>query len=242
MASFGSLWKGFTGDAQKGRADEANRLASGYIQQGFDQGSGFVKDYNERGNAYLQPYEAQGRTANKLYGTYTGLDGADAQREAFRTYAGSDPFREYNADQANRSMTRQFNKLGMLDSGNMRYAVAKANLDRGSQDFDSFLSRLAAQGQIGVGAAGALAGAANQTGGILGQMRTNLGTQQATNAINHQNALAAADGIFSNNLIKVGGMIISAATGMPVGMGNKPLGGGMDSTMSNDWTSGGYGR
>lgn len=210
MASLGSLWGSFTGDSQKRRADEAFRQSQAATQAGFDQGSGYVKDYNERGNAFLQPYEAQGRTANKLYGTYTGLDGADAQREAFRTYAGSDPFREYNADQANRSMTRQFNKLGMLDSGNMRYAVAKANLDRGSQDFDSFLSRLAAQGQIGVGAAGALAGAANQTGGLLGQMRMGLGQQQAENAIQHQNALAAADGIFGNNLFKVAGLGMDA--------------------------------
>lgn len=235
MASLGSLLGGFTGDSQKRRADEANRLASGYIQQGFDQGSGYVKDYNTQGNAYLQPFATQGQGANKLYGTFLGLDGADAQRGAFANYQGADPFRQYNEDNALRAMARQQNRLGMLDSGNARYAMSRAMLDRGSQDFDTYMQRLAGMGQQGLGASNALAGYANQTGGILGQMRTNLGTQQAGNAIQHQNALSAADGLFANNLIKVGGMIISAATGMPVGL-SAPSGGSTAQGMSNDFS------
>lgn len=206
MASLGSLFSSFTGDSQKRRADEANRLATGFMQSGFDQGSGFVKDYNERGNTYLNPYEEMGRKANALYGRFTGLDGANAQRAAFADYNGADPFREYNADQAGRAISRQYNKLGMLDSGNWRYALAKANLDRGSEDFNTHLNRIGQLGQMGVGAAGVLANQANQTGGVLGNMRMNLGNAQAGNAINYQNSLAAADGIFGNNLLKVAGL------------------------------------
>lgn len=239
MASLGSLWSGFTGDAQKRRAEDAYKQSSAALQQGWDQGSGYVKDYNQQGNAYLQPFATQGQGANKLYGTFLGLDGADAQRGAFQNYQGADPFRQYNEDNALRAVSRQQNRLGMLDSGNSRYAMSRAMLDRGSQDFDTYMQRLAGMGQQGLGASNALAGFANQTGGLLGQMRTNLGTQQAGNAINYNNSLAAADGMFANNLIKVGGMIISAATGMPVGMGGSPSGGSPAQGMSNNW-SGGY--
>lgn len=206
MASLGSLYDSFTGDSQKRRADEANRLATGFMQSGWDEGSGFVKDYNERGNAYLQPYSQQGQGANKLYGTFLGLDGADAQRSAFQNYQGADPFRQYNEDNALKAMSRQYNRLGMLDSGNSRYAMSRAMLDRGSQDFGEYMQRLQGLGQQGLGAANSLAGYANNTGGMLGQMRMNLGQQQAGNAINYQNSLAAADGIFGNNLLKVAGL------------------------------------
>ena len=216
MASLGGLWDSFTGDSSKRRAQETFERSSAAIQQGWDQGSGFVKDYNERGNTYLQPYAQQGHGANKLYGTFLGLDGADAQRGAFQTYQGADPFRQYNEDNALKAMSRQYNRLGMLDSGNSRYAMSKAMLDRGSQDFGEYMQRLGGLGQQGMGAANQLAGFANQTGGMLGQMRMGLGQQQAGNAINYGNAMSAADGIFGNNVMKAISMAISAATGMPM--------------------------
>lgn len=232
MASLGSLWGGFTGDSQKRRADEAFRQSSQAIQSGFDQGSGYVKDYNQQGNAYLQPFATAGQGANKLYGTYLGLDGADAQRQAFQTYQGADPFRQYNEDNALRAVARQQNRLGMLDSGNARYAMSRAMLDRGSQDFGEYMQRLSGMGQQGMGAANALAGYANQTGGMLGQMRMGLGTQQAGNAINYQNSLAAADGIFGNNLLKIAGL----GMGFMNPGGNKGLPQSYGQTLSNDFS------
>lgn len=237
MASLGSLWGSFTGDSQKRRAEEAYRQSSANLQQGFDQGADYIKDYNEQGNAHLQPYAQQGLGANKLYGTFLGLDGADAQRGAFQNYAGADPFRQYNEDNALKAMSRQFNRLGMLDSGNSRYAMSKAILDRGSQDFDTYMQRLAGMGQQGMGAANALAGYANQTGGMLGQMRMNLGQQQAGNAINYQNSLAAADGIFGNNLLKVAALAAAPFTGgatLPFAFGGGTPGG--STLMGNNWT------
>lgn len=231
MASLGSLWGSFTGDSQKRRAEEANRQFNAFSQAGYNEGSGFVKDYNERGNTYLQPYAQQGQGANKLYGTFLGLDGADAQRGAFQNYAGADPFRQYNEDNALKAMSRQFNRLGMLDSGNSRYAMSKAMLDRGSQDFDTYMQRLAGMGQQGMGAANQLAGFANQTGGMLGQMRMGLGQQQAGNAINYQNSLAAADGIFGNNLLKIASLVPGF-----MNPGSRTLGNTIGQTMpSNNW-------
>lgn len=236
MASLGSLWGSFTGDSQKRRADEAFEQSSAALQGGFDQGRGYVEDYYNRGRDELTPYSQQGQGANKLYGTYLGLDGADAQRSAFNTYAGSDPFRQYNENQANRGLALQWNKLGMLDSGNSRLAMSRAALERGSQDFNTYMQRLQGQGQQGLGAAGQLAGFANQTGGLLGQMRTNLGQQQAGNAIQHQNALSAADGIFGNNLLKVAALAAAPFTGgatLPFAFGGSP---GGATPMGNSWT------
>ena len=105
--------------------------------------------------------------------------------------------------------------------------------------------RLGGLGQQGMGAANQLAGFANQTGGMLGQMRMGLGQQQAGNAINYGNAMSAADGIFGNNVMKAISMAISAATGMPVGMGSpgsNSLSASPGQTMGNNWGLGGYGK
>lgn len=236
MASLGSLWGSFTGDSQKRRAEEGFKQSTAALQGGFDQGADYIKDYNQQGNAYLQPYSQQGQGANKLYGTFLGLDGADAQRGAFQNYQGADPFRQYNEDNALKALSRQYNRLGMLDSGNSRYAMSKAMLDRGSQDFGEYMQRLAGQGQQGMGAANALAGYANNTGGVLGQMRMNLGQQQAGNAINYQNSLAASDGIFGNNLLKVAALAAAPFTGgatLPFAFGGTP---GGSTPMGNNWT------
>jgi hypothetical protein len=61
-----------------------------------------------------------------------------------------------------------------------------------------------------------MAGMDSSLGNNLGQMRMGLGQAQAGNAIQYNNARSAADSILPNNLIKLGGMAVSAYTGMPM--------------------------
>ncbi len=216
-----SLIGTFTGASQKKYADEAYQKSSQALQQGFDQGSGYVTDYYNKGRADLDPYAQQGQRASGLLGRYLGLDGADAQRQQMQQYAGGDPFRQFNEDNGLRALMRQFNGRGMMDSGNARLAMSRAQLERGSQDYNGYINQLMGMNQSGMGAANQLAQMAQNTGGLLGQMRTGLGNSQAQNAIQYGNAKAAADSALWNNIIKVGSIAASAMTGMPVGMGGQ---------------------
>ena len=219
MPSLGSLFGSFTGANQKKYADQAFQQSSSALQGGYDQGRAQMEQYNTQAKGYLQPYAQQGGQANQRYGTYLGLNGADAQQGALAEYAGHDPFRQHNEDMATRAMSRRYNQMGMLDSGNSRYAMSRAMLDRGSQDYESYLNRLAGMGQQGYGASSALASMDSGLGNSLGQMRMGLGQQQAGNAIQYANARSAADSILPNNLIKLGGLAMQAYTGRPMGMG-----------------------
>jgi len=218
MPSLGSLLGSFTGANQKKYADQAYQQSSAALQGGYDQGREQMERYNTQAKGYLQPYATQGGQANQRYGTYLGLNGADAQRSALAEYAGEDPFRQHNEDMATRAMSRRFNQMGMLDSGNSRLAMSRAMLDRGSQDYEAYLNRLAGIGQQGYGASSAMAGMDSSLGNNLGQMRMGLGQQQAGNSIQYANARSAADSILPNNLIKLGGIAASLYGGGLGGM------------------------
>ena len=219
-----SLIGTFTGSSAKKYADEAYQRSSQALQGAYDQGSGFVKDYYQEGRRDLDPYAQQGVKASGLLGRYLGLDGADAQRQQMQQYAGGDPFRQFNEDNGLKALMRNWNGRGMMDSGNARLAMSRAQLERGSQDYNSYIQQLMGMNQSGMGAANQLAQMAQQTGGMLGQMRTGLGQSQAQNAIQYGNAKAAADNMLWNNILKVGSIAASAMTGMPIGMGGQTQG------------------
>jgi hypothetical protein len=201
----------FTGSAQRRDLDRANQQATAYLQQGWDQGSQEVRQGTTQGLGYLNPYMQQGGQANALYGRFLGLNGADDQRAAMGEYQTSDPFRQSNEDMGNRSLSRRFAAMGMNDSGASRLAMARANLERGSQDYGNHLNRLAGFGQQGFGAAQAGAGIASQSGNLLGEMRMGLGQQQAGNAISYGNARAQTQGMGWQNALNLGGTIARGA-------------------------------
>lgn len=217
MSLLGDLWGGFTGESQKKYTNEAFANSTRELQQGRDKGLDAYGQGYSQAQGYLNPYAQQGGQANNLYGTYLGLNGADAQRGALQQYAGGDPFRQFNEDQANRGVARQFNRMGMLDSGNSRLAMSRASLERGSQDYNNYLSRLSQMGQMGYGAAGAMGGMAMQNGSNIAGLWNNYGTTQAGNEIQKGNALSQASGIFGQNLGKLGGLAMQFYTGMPTG-------------------------
>ena len=210
----GDMLGSFTGATQKKYANQAYERATAQFAQGRDKGLDAYGQGYSQAQGYLTPYSQQGSQANNLYGTYLGLNGADAQRSALADYAGADPFRQYNEDMANRGMARQFNRMGMLDSGNMRLATARASLERGSQDYNNYLQRLAGLGQQGYGAASMLGNFAMQNGSNVAGLWNNFAKNQAGAEVQRANALAQAAGILPNNLMRLGGLAIGAYTGM----------------------------
>lgn len=238
MASLGDMLGSFTGGTQKKYANQAYESSTRELQQGRDKSIDAYGQGYSQAQGYLTPYSQQGRQANKIYGTYLGLDGADAQRGAMQQYAGADPFRAYNEQQANQGMARQYNRMGLMGSGNMALGMGRASLERGSQDYNNYLGRLAGLGQQGMGAAGQLGQYAMQHGQGVAGAWNGYGNAQAGNEIQRANALGQASGILGNNLMKLGGLAISAYTGMPV----NPGGGGMSGSGQAFGQAGGGGR
>lgn len=215
MSILGDLVGSFTGSTAKRAANDVYQSSTRVLQEGRDRGLDALNQGYTQARGYLDPYAQSGTQANNLYGTYLGLNGADAQRSALAGYAGADPFRQYNEDMANKGLARQFNRMGMLDSGNFRMAAARANLERGSQDYNNYLARLAGLSQQGAGAAGQLGNFAMNNGQGVAGLWNGYGQNQAGNEIQHGNALAQASGIFGNNLMKLGGLGVALMTGNP---------------------------
>jgi len=196
MSFFGS----FFGNDQRNDVQSANRQATASLGAGRTAAIG---NYSQARDMY-QPYAQQGQRANALYGDATGANGTAAYRSAMQGYAGSDPFRDANADYANNALMRQYNARGNGNSGTASLAVARAQTERGAQDWNAYLSRIQGQGQMGMQATGAQAGLTQG----MGDIESGYGQQMAGNAINYGNAMAGSRNIGTQNMLGLGGMLI----------------------------------
>ena len=206
MGFFGS----FFGNDQRKDIETANRQATGALTQGRDAAMG---QYSQAREMY-SPYAQQGQRANALYGDATGANGQGAYKAAMAGYAGSDPFRDQNADYANNALMRQYAARGQ-SGGNAGLAVARAQTERGATDWNAYLSRLQGQGQMGLQATGAQAGLTQG----MGDLQSGYGQQMAGNAINYGNAMAGSRNIGINNLMGIGGLALKAMAPTPGGFG-----------------------
>lgn len=183
--------------------ERANAEATTSLQQGYDRAQG---NYSTAQGMY-RPYAEQGQQANTMYGNALGLNGVDAQKSFGQNYAASDPFRQQNADFATNALMRQYNARGQTYGGSTDLAISRANLERGSQDYNSYLNRLQGQGQQGYQATGAQAGIEQ----AKGDLSYGYGQQRAGNSINFGNALAQTRSTGVNNII--GGLGAVAGVG-----------------------------
>lgn len=103
--------------------------------------------------------------------------------------------------------------MGMGDSGASRLAIARAGMERGSQDYGNYMNRLQGFGQQGYGAAGQSAGIASGAGNMLGQMRMGLGQNLAGNEISSGNAMAASRNTGWQNILGLVGAGANAYAG-----------------------------
>lgn len=206
-------WSDFTGKTAKRAAEEANARATSYLETGRNEALGAMnKGYGDAQN-YLSPYAQQGAASNKLYSDALGVNGYGAQQAFGQHYAASDPFRKQNEDFATNAIMRRYNAMGSANSGAAQLAAARALAERGSQDYNAYLSRLGGFAQQGQGIGLAQSGLAANQGNALGNLYTGYAGQQAGNAINLGNAQAQASQIFGNNLFRIGEMAAKAMAG-----------------------------
>jgi hypothetical protein len=207
-----SLWGSFTGSDAKRALTDAYANSNRALAQGESKAAGATTAGYGEARGYFQPYADAGTRTNALMGDYLGTNGADAQKAAYASYAGSDPFRQSNADFANLQLGRMQNAQGWGGgAGPAQLAVARANLERGSQDFNNYWNRLSGYGQQGFGAAQGMAGLASGEGNNLAGIYGGFAQQRAGNAINYGNAMAQNANTLWNNALGLGGVALKAA-------------------------------
>jgi hypothetical protein len=200
----------FLGNSQSRDREAGYTASSAQREQGTAQGVASVRQGGADARAYYQPYAAQGGRANQLYGDATGANGQDAYRGAMSQYAGSDPFRQANDTYANNSLMRMNAARGMGNSGNSQLAVARAQTERGAQDWNAYLQRLQGQGQMGFQAAQGQANSSQNEGNLTGQMQYGNGQAGAQSTTDFYNAQAAGQNTGLQNLMGLGGMAMQA--------------------------------
>ena len=233
MGFFGS----FFGNDQRKDIQNANAQSNADLATGRTAAIGNYRAGQQR----FDPYAQQGQKANALYGNATGANGVDAYKGAMADYAGADPFRDQNADLANNALMRQYNARGQGNSGTASLAVARAQTERGAQDWNSYLGRL--QGQAGQGLQATQAQAGFDQG--MGDIESGYGQQKAGNAINYGNAMAGSRNIGLQNMLGVAGTAAKFFAPTPGGMPGAGGGGGLANHISNGSTNrlfGGWAR
>lgn len=232
LAQFNGGYGQARGDITAGydAADAATREALG-------QSLGYVDAGASTATAALDPYVQSGRRAQGLYDTALGLGdgGAAGAAEFYDNYAANDPYRAFNEEMANKSIMAAMNARGMGGSGRESLAVSRASLERGSQDLQTYLSRLERAGGQGLQAANASGQVATQAGNTKAGLTTQAGNNLATSATNRGTALgnnAVAQGTAAGNAIST---TANNRANLATGQGNQlaNLSSGTGSTLAN---------
>lgn len=209
MSFLGGLVDSFTGvgaekQLQKGRdALTAGRDASNSEYAKGEAGA----------QGYLKPYQQQGGDAFRMYGDTLGVNGTGARDAAQSTYL-SDPVLQRQLDLQQKQRGWASNARGGWGAGADALAASRVNL----QGYGDWQNRLAAAGQQGQAAAGQGAGIAQW--GASGRGGADMGAAGGLNSSYGQSATNS--NTFAQNLIGLGAIGVSAATGVP--MGGRPPG------------------
>lgn len=201
-----ALRSGYT--SALGNLDTAEGRATDYINQGAQRGSqavqdyygraqGNVQDYYNRTSNLMQPYISGGNELMRLYNDALGGNGQSQQQAFYDSYQ-SDPFRAYRDEMANKQMQAQFNARGQSGSGRTQSAIAKASLERGSQDMNTYLQQLLAGGQMGQNAATNFANITQNTGNTMAGINTGMGDRLSNIELNRGSNLANLTNAYGN--------------------------------------------
>lgn len=199
----GGFLGSFFGGDQRRDVRTANAQATSAINEGAEAARGRLSNAMSR----FDPYAETGGAAHEMYADALGVNGRGPQSTVVGNFM-ADPFREHNETRANETLGRQFAGRGMGNSGAFAQAAARGSLDRGSADYNQWLTRLGGLGSEGMAAAGGQA-SIDATGA---QMEADLGNTRAGNAINFGNAMASSRNIGINNILGAAGTVIRAAT------------------------------
>lgn len=181
--------------------------ANSAINTGYGNAESAVKGAETRANSALQPFYASGLGAQGLYDQATGVRGAQAQQDFYGNYASNDPFRRFRDEQAQRELERRYNAGGAFvgggagggGSGRFATASARASLERGTADLNSYLDRLERAGTRGQQVAGQMSQNSMSTGSQLGQINATRGDRLSSNAAAEGSALSGLGATFAGN-------------------------------------------
>jgi len=206
-------------------------------------GDQYADKFAEMSKAY-DPYVSAGGSALERLMAGLGLGGDTASfTQAYRSLPGY----QAGLDSGSKAITGNAASRGMLNSGAALKALQRYGSDYEDKRSGDYLNRL--MGLAGTGQSATGQQIATQGQGLQGQLGTRTSAfQGAMNSagtigqgnIAAANARAAGSQNILNTGMKIGGMVLSAATGMPVGMGSS--GGSAPNAvlpssafMNNDW-------
>jgi hypothetical protein len=144
-------------------------------------------------------------------GSTTGTAAADAANAAFDTFRNSSGY-QFTLDQANKASTAALGRAGMLQSGAAVKSAANLNANIANQSFGQYLAALNGQQAVGVGAASAQTGVANNYAGAV--------------TANNNGASAAQQSAYLNTGAAINSGLSSITSAMGVGSGLKSSYGG----------------
>jgi hypothetical protein len=188
----------FTGSSARKDLKKSNAQSKAYLAEGYgdqtEEYDGAIAGYN--------PFVSGGVRGQTMYDDGIGINGLEKQQAVASQFAASDPWRQWNEDNAMRANDRSANASGRFVSGVGALANARTIQDSGSRDYNAWLDRLAGSGQQGFQATNAVAGLKT----AKGDNAFNYGATRAGNAINFGNSMAASRSTLSNNLIGLAGV------------------------------------
>lgn len=183
--------------------------ANDQAKQGFDQSMG-----------YYQPYAQSGQAANTAYSNALGLNGAGAQQQQFQSGYLNDPAMAYrNANNALQmsQLQKKYNAGSSgINSGAAMMGSGQLATQQFNNDYGNYLNRLQGMQGQGLGVAQSQAGLTSNYYNSAADRSIGQGNALTSNDTNATMAAnnARAGGV--NNLLSVGGMAVSAMTGMPM--------------------------
>ncbi len=216
MGIISSLVDGFTGKGAQKRLDQGLAQGTAALGQGRDAATGAIKSGGQEARGYLQPYREQGGRSYGLYGDTLGVNGADARKSAQDLYLSDDILQQQLALQQKQRGWHS-NSRGGYGSGADALAASRINL----LNYGNWQNRLYAAGQQGQQAATTTAGIAQNEGNALGSVHSGYGQGMAGLYDSYGKSSAANANTLTQNILGLGGLAVSAMTGMPIGLGGK---------------------
>jgi hypothetical protein len=213
-----SFFDDFTGassqrDLRRGRDAQLNALMAGETEAG-----GYLDRSHTDARGLLDPFIASGRGYQSMYDDLMGLNGPEARARAQETIS-SDPMWQGQLGLAQNAAQRALNARGMGGSGTAALAGQRVL----AENWGNVLGRYQQGGQQGMTAAGAGADLTSRYGSDRAGLTFGAAQQRAGVEGSFANSMAANRGTLMNNILGVGSLAVSAATGMPT---NKMFGAG----------------
>jgi hypothetical protein len=213
------FWQDLTGesaaDASKAAASDTYNKQQAAIAKLIGYGDEYAGKFEELAGGY-DPYVETGGAANSMLMRL--LQDPNSLRSL--------PGYEFAQGEGIQALDRSAAARGRLNSGRQSKDLLRFGTGLADQTYGNQLQRLMGLSQQGIGATGAQIG--TQAQGLGGQLATRQsaygGDMTSAGTIGQgdiaaANARAAGSQNLLNTGLKIGGMALSAATGMPIGMG-----------------------